>query len=113
VSYLGLRCQQCAGLRCRSQGYYRNRFERSIFARASQEMSRRLGIDVSWNGSLPSVFKTSWDPRAISDPRLIAAEFSVEIEPPPMEKIVTQPGRPREKCAMADCVSAVRDPKFL
>jgi hypothetical protein len=52
-------------------------------------MSRRLGID----------------------PRLIAAEFSVENEPPLIEKIVTQPGRPREKCAMADCVSGIRDPK--
>ena len=64
VAHLGLRCQVCAGLRFTSQGRYRGRGERELVAlfyqgrRTSEPRPRR-----------------PWDPRAVSDPRLVAQEL--------------------------------------
>jgi hypothetical protein len=51
IDYLGLRCQVCAGLRFESQGRYQ-------------------GADA-W-APLP---RFPWDPRAVSDPRMVLDEF--------------------------------------
>lgn len=51
VDYLGLRCQVCAGLRFASQGRYQGA--------------------AAW-GPLP---RFPWDPRAVSDPRMVLDEF--------------------------------------
>jgi hypothetical protein len=59
VDYFGLRCQRCAGLRFRSQGRY-------MYAvlRWTVEMLHREGERFP---------RSLWDPRAVSDPRLVAA----------------------------------------
>ena len=61
VDYLGLRCPACTGLRFASQGCYRGVFERALFA-----------IGGPAREPLP---RHAWDPRAVSDPRMVADEF--------------------------------------
>jgi hypothetical protein len=69
VDYLGLRCQVCARLRFKSQGRYISRFERAFFAPFLE--GHRTVLPFS---------RRPWDPRAVSDPRLVAEElFQVEV----------------------------------
>lgn len=63
VRYLGWRCQACAGLRWASQGSYRGRFDRAL--------SAALG-----GGRRDPLPRQPWDPRAVSDPRMVLDEFS-------------------------------------
>jgi hypothetical protein len=58
VDYFGLQCQRCAGLRFRSQGRYKYGL-----LRWTVEMLRRDGEKFP---------RWPWDPRAVSDPRLVA-----------------------------------------
>ncbi len=67
VDHLGWQCQACAGLRWRSQGRYRTAFMRRAYAAASAI----LGL-AKPSEPLP---RHPWDPRAVSDPRLVADEF--------------------------------------
>jgi hypothetical protein len=67
VEHLGWQCQACAGLHWRSQGRYRTAFLRREYARASAI----LGL-AKPSEPLP---RHPWDPRAVSDPRLVADEF--------------------------------------
>src|SRR5262249_41024590 len=64
VDYLGLRCHGCAGLRFRPQG--RNVMTlRAPSLRPSSKGHRKIA-------PLP---RCPWDPRAVSDPRLVAGEL--------------------------------------
>ena len=56
VGYLGLRCRVCAGLRFASQGRYQG--------------------TAAW-GPLP---RFPWDPRAVSDPRMVLDEFPALLQ---------------------------------
>src|SRR5438132_9845631 len=68
VEYLGLRCQVCAGLQFHSRGRYITRFERALFAPFLE--GHRTVVPFP---------RRPWDPRAASDPRLVAQElFQVE-----------------------------------
>lgn len=67
VDHLGWQCQACAGLRWRSQGHYRRVFTRRAYAMASAF----LGLTKP-SEPLP---RHPWDPRAVSDPRLVVDEF--------------------------------------
>lgn len=67
VDCFGLQCQACAGLRWASQGRYRSSFERALLAAVADAN----GL-TDYREPLP---RHSWDPRAVSDPRLIADEF--------------------------------------
>ena len=68
VDYLGLRCQVCAGLRFGSQGRYVGSFTRALFAPFLEGHRTVLPFP-----------RRPWDPRAVSDPRLVAEElFQVE-----------------------------------
>ena len=68
VEYLGLRCQVCAGLQFHSRGRYITRFERALFAPFLE--GHRTVVPFP---------RRPWDPRALSDPRLVAQElFQVE-----------------------------------
>ena len=68
VDYLGLRCQVCAGLRFGSQGRYVGSFTRALFAPFLEGHRTVLPFP-----------RRPWDPRAVSDPRLVAQElFQVE-----------------------------------
>ena len=68
VDYLGLRCQVCARLRFQSQGRYIPWFERAFFAPFLE--GHRTVVPFP---------RRPWDPRAASDPRLVAQElFQVE-----------------------------------
>jgi len=68
VEYLGLRCQVCAGLQFHSRGRYIARFERALFAPFLE--GHRTVVPFP---------RRPWDPRAASDPRLVAQElFQVE-----------------------------------
>ena len=58
VDYFGLQCQRCAGLRFRSQGRYSCGVPRWML-----EMLRQAGERFP---------RWPWDPRAVSDPRLVA-----------------------------------------
>jgi uncharacterized C2H2 Zn-finger protein len=58
------RCQRCAGLLFRSQGCYRRQFTRALFA--------ALYGDLRVREPLP---RRPWDPRAVSDPRMVIDEF--------------------------------------
>jgi len=64
VDYLGLRCHVCAGLRFESQGRYVKTLTRSLFAPFFK------GYRAVY--PLP---RSPWDPRAVSDPRLVAEEL--------------------------------------
>lgn len=64
VDYLGLRCQVCAGLRFASQGRYITGFERAFFAPLLE----------GYRSVVPFP-RRPWDPRAVSDPRLVAEEL--------------------------------------
>jgi hypothetical protein len=63
VDYLGLRCQVCAGLRFRSQGRYVSNFRRAFFA------------PFKGHRTVAPLPRRPWDPRAGSDPRLVAEEL--------------------------------------
>jgi hypothetical protein len=64
VDYQGLRCQTCAGLRWASQGWYQPRFVSAFFEGLTG------GVPVrNWLPRWP------WDPRAVSDARLLGPEF--------------------------------------
>jgi hypothetical protein len=68
IEYLGLRCQVCAGLQFHSRGRYIARFERALFAPFLE--GHRTVVPFP---------RRPWDPRAVSDPRLVAQElFQVE-----------------------------------
>ena len=64
VDYLGLRCYVCAGLRFKSQGRYVRSFIRAVFAGKFQ--GHRMVAPLP---------RFPWDPRAVSDPRLVADEL--------------------------------------
>ena len=64
VDYQGPLCQACAGLRWASQGQY-------IWALAR---ALRVGLGLHPSARLP-IPRNPWDPRAVSDPRLILDEF--------------------------------------
>ncbi len=66
VDYLGLRCQECAELRFASQGAYRGGFKRALAG------SHRRSHDP-----LP---RAPWNPRAVSDPWLIADQFPDQFQ---------------------------------
>jgi hypothetical protein len=63
VDYFGWRCQECCGLRWGSQGRYRRQLDRALF-----------GTHV--RAPLP---RQPWDPRAVSDPRLLLDEFPDQL----------------------------------
>ena len=68
VNYLGLRCQVCARLRFQSQGRYITWLERAFFA-----------LFLEGHRTVLPFPRRPWDPRAVSDPRLVAEElFQVE-----------------------------------
>src|SRR5215470_13268593 len=72
VDYLGLRCHGRAGLRFRSQGRYVRNFTRAFFAPF-----------LKGHRKIAPLPRCPWDPRAVSDPRLIAGElFRLEEEQP-------------------------------
>jgi hypothetical protein len=54
----GLRCQRCAGLRYASQGHYLG-----------------PGGAVRFEGRRAPLPREPWDPRAVSDPRMVLREF--------------------------------------
>jgi hypothetical protein len=58
VDYFGLQCRRCARLRYRSQGRYKH-----ALLRWTLEMLRQAGERFP---------RWPWDPRAVSDPRLVA-----------------------------------------
>lgn len=62
VDSLGLRCQICAGLRFESQG----RYMRSFLRAASASLFKGRTVPLP---------RCPWDPRAVSDPRLVADEL--------------------------------------
>ena len=64
VDYQGPLCQACAGLRWGSQGRYIGVLHRAV----------RAGLGLQAAGRLPFP-RHPWDPRAVSDPRLILDEF--------------------------------------
>ena len=64
VGYLGLRCQVCAGLRFASQGRYQGKVERDPIRFLYQ--GRRASEPLT---------RDPWDPRAVSDPRMVLDEF--------------------------------------
>ncbi len=65
VDYLGLRCQVCARLRFGSQGRYRGELD--------QMLSAALGA-----GRREPLPRQPWDPRAVSDPRMLLDELDTE-----------------------------------
>jgi len=68
VNYLGLRCQVCARLRFQSQGRYITWLGRAFFA-----------LFLEGHRTVLPFPRRPWDPRAVSDPRLVAEElFQVE-----------------------------------
>ena len=69
VDYQGPLCQACAGLRWASQGRYIGALHRAF----------RAGLGLQAAGRLPFP-RHSWDPRAVSDPRLILDEFPDLVE---------------------------------
>src|SRR5256712_2379767 len=70
ADYFGLQCQACAGLRWASQGRYRHKLERSF-----------VGVLASIYGqsASPSLPRSPWDPRAVSDPRIVVNEFPDDL----------------------------------
>ena len=81
VDYLGLRCQVCAGLRFESQGRYVRSFARAFFAPYLEEY--RMVVPLP---------RTPWDPRAVSDPRLVAEELFQREEGMPTRDILERRG---------------------
>jgi hypothetical protein len=75
VAYQGPRCQACAGLRWSSQGRYQGFVERGFRAVMSGGQAMRLPYP-----------RDPWDPRAVSDPRMVMAEF-------PDQLLESQPGQ--------------------
>src|SRR2546422_11203214 len=69
ADYFGLQCQACAGLRWASQGRYRGKLERLLFGTLS-------GIYEQPVRTLP---RSPWDPRAVSDPRIVGDEFRDDL----------------------------------
>jgi hypothetical protein len=65
------RCQQCAGLRFASQGRYQKTFERQMMAAIAAE----YGVS-HYREPLP---RHPWDPRAVSDPRMVVDEFPGQL----------------------------------
>jgi hypothetical protein len=61
VDWLGWQCQACAGLRWASQGSYRGVFDRAI--------------EVALGVRREPYPRHPWDPRAVSDPRMVVDEF--------------------------------------
>jgi len=70
ADYFGLQCQACTGLRWASQGRYRNKLERSFVG----VLASIYGQSASY--SLP---RSPWDPRAVSDPRVVVDEFPDDL----------------------------------
>jgi hypothetical protein len=62
------RCRVCAGLTFASQGRYRNRWERLSFAAVYGETPAREPLP-----------RHPWDPRAVSDPRMVVDEFPGQL----------------------------------
>ncbi len=70
VDCFGLQCQGCAGFRWASQGRYRNKAERRLFGSFAT---------IYGNAFLPTLPRSPWDPRAISDPRMAVNEFPDDL----------------------------------
>ena len=70
VDCFGFQCQACAGLRWAYQGRYRNKLERSF----AGVLASIYGQSVSL--SMP---RSPWDPRAVSDPRIVVDEFPDDL----------------------------------
>jgi hypothetical protein len=70
VDYFGLQCQVCSGFCWASQGRYRNKLERSF-----------VGVLASIYGQTASQSfpRSPWDPRAVSDPRIVVDEFPDDL----------------------------------
>lgn len=71
VSGRDWQCEACAGLRWGLQGRYRSAFERGIFAVIEKEYGA-----PRYHEPLP---RHPWDPRAVSNPRMIAEEFRDQL----------------------------------
>jgi hypothetical protein len=67
VDWFGLQCQSCAGLRWASQGRYRSRLDADALAAIAADW----GLPY-FGEPLP---RCPWDPRAVSDPRMVVDEF--------------------------------------
>ena len=68
VDYQGPRCRECAGLRWASQGTYRGVAARAFSAALLQAGETRSPMP-----------REPWDPRAVSDPRMLTAEFPMLV----------------------------------
>ena len=97
ADYFGLQCQACAGLRWASQGRYRNSIEREVSSTIDVVYGRRM------RGLVP---RYPWEPRAVSDPRMVVAAFphllqeagATPVPHDPVEQVVmTRPGTPPPK----------------
>jgi hypothetical protein len=70
VDCFGLQCQACAGFRWASQGRYRNKAERGLFG----------SFAAIYGNAFPATLPRSpWDPRAVSDPRMVVNEFPDDL----------------------------------
>lgn len=97
ADYFGLHCQACAGLRWASQGRYRNHIERAVSSTIGLVYGRPVG------GLIP---RYPWDPRAVSNPRMVVAEFpdllreagATPAPHSPVEQLgIARPGEPPEQ----------------
>jgi len=68
VAYQGPRCQACAGLRWSSQGRYQGFIERGFRAALLGGQAMRMPYP-----------RHPWDPRAVSDARMLMAEFPDQL----------------------------------
>lgn len=71
VDCFGLQCQVCAGLRWASQGRYRSSLGRGLLTAVADA----YGL-TDYREPLP---RHPWDPRAVSDPRMVINEFPDDL----------------------------------
>jgi hypothetical protein len=74
VDYFGLQCQVCSKLRWASQGRYRNKLERAFVGAVASVYG------LSGRRPLP---RRPWDPRAVSEPQIVAEEFAEQARRKP------------------------------
>jgi hypothetical protein len=67
VDHFGFQCQACAGLRWASQGRYRIKLERSVAGALGSIYGQPVRMTMP---------RSPWDPRAVSDPALVAEGVS-------------------------------------
>src|SRR5712691_9108036 len=70
VDYFGLQCQACARLRWASQGRYRDKPGRTLFGVLAAIYGQPVRATVP---------RFPWDPRAVSEPRMVVDEFPDDL----------------------------------